>query len=846
MQSIETIAAISAMIVLLPASVTAFPQNYLSSKLGATVSTSAALAPKSHLSDILSDGVLSKGEFYFDKTDQEQVFTVDFGQEREFDRVEFGSVGWKEDRNVRLMRIGVSRTGPDGPFEGIYEREKVGHFQICRLPLTRARWVRFDLGKGSEGAQVHSVRIYKGYQHPNLAEVTRLLAGKIAPDLPGLEGFYSAAKTQDWPAAAARLRAYYAKTQTPKDPPKPDADLSGPEQYASGDLDFAGIKRQETVPIDWSYEETRDWYEHKNFLNRGRMIGYPLSAYYNTGEKKWLDRFYAYFYDWVDANPCPPETIYADQPTWRTLDSSMRLGWLYEGFPRITAASGINDEAWANYLYLIWEHANYLHGDKISGGNWLATNTMHVMNTAMQFPEFADRRAWMEFAKTGFETNVLRDIYPDGKEKEDAPGYVCMAYIGMFETLKGLDEAGIKIRDDVRDRMNKVQTFLGAVTQPDGIMPAIGDSSFAKPDCLKDTWPYFKREDIRYILTQGREGTMPEKASINFPDGGWSIMRSPYDEQPYDAARQLVFKSSSQSHGHLDVLTFTLYAYGRQLVIDPSIKNYEREEGARYVQTPYHNTITVDGKNQQRGGGDTDKWASNAGFDYLAAHHNLYEGLTHRRSIVFIKSRSQANSDYWLVRDELTGKGSHTYDQNWHFLEDAGIANDKESLALHTSYPDGNLLLAPFDRAGLTAQMVPFKIAKVRMTGGPKADVDSLGYRLSKSGSGPAVFDVLLFPYKGAAVPKIGIEKVALDGATAYTVTNGDSVDYILLSQNGIREMSLPQQGVAATAEVAVVRTVGGKPISVSGAGVKAIRVRENKIADYQEPKEDFDFILGM
>ncbi|MGC8862407.1 MAG: heparinase II/III family protein [Armatimonadota bacterium] len=834
MRNFDVIMAWCAVILLAPTALASFPQNLLSGKLGTKVFTNARLADNSRLEDILSDGIISKGQFRFDKIDQQQVFTVDFGCEREFDRVEFGSAGWGEEGGAKVLRIGVSRTWPDGPFEQVYERQKVGYFQVCRLPLTRARWVRFDLGRGTEGALVHSVRIYKGYRHPDLVEVTKLLADRIAPDVPGLEGFYSAVKARNWTTAAAKLRAYYARTHPPKDPPDPNADLRAAEQYASGDLDFAGIKRRETVPIDWSYQETRDWYEHKNFLNRGRMIGYPLSAYYNTGEKKWLDRFRACFYDWVDANPCPPETIYADHPTWRTLDTAMRLGWLYEGFPRATA-SGIDDELWANYLYLIWQHADYLHRDKISGGNWLATITMHVMETAVRFPEFADRKRWMEFARSGFETNVLRDIYPDGKEKEDAPGYVCMAYIGMFETLKGLDEVGIKVRDDVRERMNKVQTFLGAITQPDGIMPAIGDSSFAGPDCLNDTWAYFGRDDIRYILSRGRDGKPPAWGSINFPDGGWSVMRSPYDKQPYEEARHLVFKSSSESHGHLDVLSFTLYAYGRQLLIDPSIKSYEREDGARYVQTAYHNTITVDGQNQRKGGGSTDRWASNSGFDYITAHHDRYEGLIHRRSIIFVKS------DYWLVRDEITGSGSHTFDQNWHFLEDAGLSEDRSTMSVRTGYPDGNLLMIPLDREGLTSQRVPFKIAKARMAGGSRAEVDSFGWRYSKRGPTPVVFDILLYPYKGAEVPRVESRKYHLEGATAYKISAGERTDYVLLSHEGVREMKLPEAHIAAIGEVIVLRMAGGKLVRVSGANVQSVEIEGRRVVDQDLPAEQID-----
>ena len=63
--------------------------------------------------------------------------------------------------------------------------------------------------------------------------------------------------------------------------------------------------------------------------------------------------------------------------------------------------------------------------------------------------------------------------------------------------------------------------------------------------------------------------------SVNFPQARWSIMRSAYEEKPYENARQLMFKTSSGAHGHLDVLGITAYAYGRELLIDPGIRSYE-------------------------------------------------------------------------------------------------------------------------------------------------------------------------------------------------------------------------------------------------------------------------------
>ena len=89
---------------------------------------------------------------------------------------------------------GISRSGAVGQFatdmfrldQKVFEKTEFGWFQVLRLPLTKARWVRFDCGESATGVSVRAVRIYKGYEHPKLVEVTKLLHEKIKPGLPGL------------------------------------------------------------------------------------------------------------------------------------------------------------------------------------------------------------------------------------------------------------------------------------------------------------------------------------------------------------------------------------------------------------------------------------------------------------------------------------------------------------------------------------------------------------------------------------------------------------------------------------------------------------------------------------
>ncbi|HLB74843.1 MAG TPA: heparinase II/III family protein, partial [Sedimentisphaerales bacterium] len=324
-----------------------YPRNYLSAKLGARITTQAKLGGDADPNAILSDGPISRGRVRFADVEQERFLTVDLGVQREFDRVEIGTGG-----QPKRITIAVSRVGHSGPYESVCEIQDPGFFQTLRFPLASARYVKFDFGspvrdalrRADKGCIVHSLRLYKGYEHPGLVEVTKLLHGRIQPNLAGLENFHKAAEAGDWPKACRELRAYFASVKKLQGPPSSSYDLSGAQSFLEGSLNFAGLARTDTVPIDWAYMKTTDWYEHKNFLNRGSPLGVPVDAYYHTGDTKWSDFFRDIFYDWVDANPKPTVMSGPDYPTWRTLDSAARLGWIVSRFAKVTAGKDIEDE----------------------------------------------------------------------------------------------------------------------------------------------------------------------------------------------------------------------------------------------------------------------------------------------------------------------------------------------------------------------------------------------------------------------------------------------------------------------------------------------------------------------
>jgi hypothetical protein len=809
-----------------------YPQNYLSEKLGAKVVTPAKLTGPFEPNALLSDGPISRGRFAFAPVNQQQDFTVDLGQARTFDRIQLGTSG-----TPSSVIIEVSSRNIDGPFQKVFELRDPVFFQVLVLPLTKARWIRFDFGRRSQHTGVHSLRIYKGYEHPDLIEVTRLLQDRIKPDLPALEKFRSQVAAGNWSAACSELRAFFTENHKPDAPRNPDYNPDRAKKFVAGDLDFAGLPRADPPPIDWSWMKTTDWYEHKNFLNRGSPLGVLADACYHTGSPYWAERFREMFYDWLNENPKPDIMSGPDYPTWRTLDTAARLSWLTSRFAEVTAAKNVDDELWANYLYSIWEHADYLKNDDFSGGNWLATITSSVTHTARRFPAFRDRRTWLEYGKTGFERNVMRDVYPDGKEMEDAPGYICMAYNAMLATLELLNQENIQTDPNVQLRLNKVQDFLAAVTQPNGIMPSIGDWGGCEPYALSAAVKHFDRDDIRYVLSKGRNGVPPSACSMHFPHGGWTIMRSPYIERPYENARHLVFKSSSGAHGHLDVLSLTAYAFGRELLIDPGIRSYEHADIQRYLQTSYHNTVCIDKQDQPRTPGKTDKWFSKDALDYVSGVFTGYPNVSHRRSILFVKP------DYWFVRDQITGSGSHTYDQNWHFAADSEPTVDTSSKRIRTNYDKGgNILIIPVDSIAFDCEPFDFFIAKERMTGGT-TNVPARGFRYSVIGTPPKIFDTLLYPYPGSSPPSISTMLLAPDSESpdtiALKVTADKKTDYIFIAETGPAKARFADGNIQIDAEIVLIRAANGEAHSLSGKNVSKVTFFGKTLLDGEEPAKD-------
>jgi hypothetical protein len=157
--------------------------------------------------------------------------------------------------------------------------------------------------------------------------------------------------------------------------------------------------------------------------------------------------------------------------------------------------------------------------------------------------------------------------------------------------------------------------------------------------------------------------------------------------EPYEDEKYLVFDCGplgEGNHGHFDLLSLEVAAYGQSLIVDPGRYTYD-ESGetnwrVRFRGTAYHNTVMVDKKNQTRyefherkfkNKGPGPEWElksfiSQPGFDYLHGIGRSHEyDVVHERKIFFFCP------EYWIVSDLLLAKKSHGYDLLFHLSDQA-------------------------------------------------------------------------------------------------------------------------------------------------------------------------------
>ncbi len=388
-----------------------------------------------------------------------------------------------------------------------------------------------------------------------------------------------------------------------------------------------------------------------------------------------------------------------------------------------------------------------------SGANWGAEAAKACYEFGLAFPEWKLSPRYVAWGTARLAEIVLRDVRGDGTSIEAAIKYHAMVARRLRGMIEDHREGRIRLDEALLGRLTRtvegMYDHMAHTLQPHGYVVMCGDSWYEDyRDELAAAGRLLDRPDFVWVGTGGREGRPPVPVSRVFPEGGYFIMRSDFGGPglDYAAARQLFLHNGMWfgSHGHNDLTSINLYAFGRPLVIDPGQYDHEPPPGIdRYWQSSIHSMLVADGGDTRREPGPGE-WVSNPVIDWYDGRHNGYrkEGQigSVRRRVAFLKP------DLFLVDDSAESPAVRDWAQVWN-LTDPAAEYDAASGTIRTTFPGGgNILIVNQDPSRLQVSTAEGITAAGEQL--PRTRI----FRLSHRTADPR-FRTLLVPYNGPQAP---------------------------------------------------------------------------------------------
>ena len=657
--------------------------------------------------------------------------------------------------------------------------------------------------------------------------------------LPQLAEVKKAVDAADWEEAiAALVRHFRSRTElfdaSIMDPkPDPSFDRTAADRFLSQKLWCGEGENLKVLPWRlqsyWNAEYAECGKRFQPWIYGWQIERTLWGAYSATGDEKYARAGMDFRIQWVlDNCPSPKVTgIEAAHEVWNELAATGRApGHLAYVFSRVFKYPGFSNDEQLIYFMHWYDNAEYLLGTDV-GGNWLAQAATGLYEFGKTFPEF---RRSSEFASWGADRLIqvsLETVRPDGTQHEAAVKYHAMVARRLKSLMDDYTRGETKLDDTVVPRLKRnlagMYEWMAHTLQPDGFVVMCGDSWHEDyREELADVGRKVGRPDFVWIATKGKEGKPPSETSKSFPDGGYFIMRSDFGGagRPFEDARQLYVHNGGWvgGHGHWDLLSVALYAYGRTLLIDPG-GMWQAPEGHpdAYWQSRVHSMLVADGQDVTRDPGPT-WWMAGEAVDYLDGVHFGYarQGIPEvRRRILFMRP------DYFLVDDSASADRDVQWDQNWNILA-PDVKTDSGGGVIETAFEDGrgNLIIRRVDPGPASIEK---RRGYVPLSEDGLTDTTIASFRRS----GREVrFTTLLYPYKGKR-PDVDVQIVPADGGAdgrvrAMRVSGGAMVDFAVFGDASSGEVSFRGGQHRLHGDMLAVRTRNGRQI----LGYSAFRAR--------------------
>lgn len=384
-------------------------------------------------------------------------------------------------------------------------------------------------------------------------------------------------------------------------------------------------------------------------INRLYFLFSLAISYRLTKDQKYADKMIKLVKSWLEGNPYPIGINWASG-----IEAGIRLANLIWALSFLEDYNFSKDDLQAINSF-VWFHANHLqrYPSKFSSSNnHLIAEAFGLFLAGLYFPHLNGAAKWFNKGKNILETEIERQILPDGGSFEYSTTYLSFV-LDFFLLFKiSCDTRGIKYTKNIDKRIEKSCEFILSIMDKNRNIPNTGDQDSAvligfgvsnqdnfssilftcsllynRKDFTADIHePDFKtyiltgkthfpvqnnfhfeskkkkngqRYNIRKFTKQSnkKDRWKTEPLYHIHRQSGLAVIRDYVEE------KEILFIGNAMplgmaplyAHGHLDALSFTLSVDGVEIFIDPGTYLYHSGKKWRtyFRSTAAHNTIRI-------------------------------------------------------------------------------------------------------------------------------------------------------------------------------------------------------------------------------------------------------------
>ena len=439
--------------------------------------------------------------------------------------------------------------------------------------------------------------------------------------------------------------------------------------------------------INWNYEHHNSANTYKLYIQCLNFISTLTDAYLETKEKVYLLKAYEILLSWIVY--IKTDNNY-NKFKWVDHTVSNRVINIIYFLNVVEESNDIEIELDILGKILI-EHGRFLENDK----HYRPNNHGIMMDRAIillsvYMAPYPSSNRWFSKGEIRLLNALYRDLSYKGVHLENSPSYHLVARRMFKEIKKFLEDNKVKVKTEIIDRINLMESYLTYIIKPDNSLPIIGDTQLSYLENINKNFSSFIDTHAGIAILQKEHEPVLDSTWISFVCG-----------------------YGSQTHKHKDDLSITLYHNGEDILQDSGRYNYDRKDKIRqYLLSPNaHSTVTISGKTYEISNPEKNKekiqitdFLSSKELDIVKGRNYAYENSEIERKIAFLK-----NENIIILLDTIKNQTEEVVNQIFNLDNNVKVRNEKSTFTLVTDRNEINIKQHYNDLTNLTKIIKPSK-----------------------------------------------------------------------------------------------------------------------------------------